>query len=199
MVSMTRALQALSIVTAIALVMALSSCTPEREALSPPDASPTPSVSSGPETEAPSPAPVEPSVTGIPFGLDCKQVLTADAMYLFNPNVGTDPAFDPSALAEEALAYGGVACGWINQTSSDTFSVAVARFDEVNLAAIRAEAASAPGAVALIGTDGFFTMTSGVGIVEAFIRDYWVVVESPAFRAPGDAEDLLGPLRDSLN
>jgi len=120
-------------------------------------------------------------------------------MYLFNPNVGTDPAFDPSALAEEALAYGGVACGWINQTSSDTFSVAVARFDEVNLAAIRAEAASAPGAVALIGTDGFFTMTSGVGIVEAFIRDYWVVVESPAFRAPGDAEDLLGPLRDSLN
>jgi hypothetical protein len=194
---MNRASGILWALTAVSLSVALSSCAQEREGLNP-GGSPAPA--SAPPLAELDGAPRSPSpLSGIALDIDCDQLLSADAVYRFNPNVGVDPAYVPSQAAQQVLDYAGVSCGWVNQTSADTFSVSVARFSDVDLAVIRAQAKAKPGAQELTSSEGFFSVLDGVGFAEAFVGDYWAIVESPAFSVSGDVEELLAPLRNSLD
>jgi hypothetical protein len=205
--NMNRASGILCVLTAVFLSAALSSCAQEREGLNPGE-SPAPAPAPAPPSAPPlaelegtprSPSPLESSLSGIALDINCDQLLSADAVYRFNPNIGVDPAYVPSQAGQQVLDYAGVSCGWVNQTSADTFSVSVARFSDADLAVIRAQARAKPGAQELTSSEGFFSVVDGVGFAEAFVGDYWAIVESPAFSVRGDVEELLAPLRNSLD
>lgn len=177
----------------------LSGCVAEHDA-------PDPVASAAPSTPVPSDsaspssvAPVDPGLVGIPVGLDCAEVLTADALYAINPNVGTDPAYTATALAQQALKFDGIACGWLNQTSAVTYSVAIAQLDPAGIADVRDAASSQPSAVPLISADGFFTASSNGGAAQAFVGGFWVVIESPEFISPGDVDAMIEAVTASLN
>lgn len=188
------------LVTTIFLgAVVLSGCAAEQDT---PDlvASATPSDSVPDDMASPpSASPVDPGLIGIPVQLNCVQVLTGDALYSINPNVGTDPAYAATALAQQALGLNGIACGWLNQTSAVTYSVAVAQLDSVGIAYLRDAASSQSSAVPLVNADGFFTVGNDGGTAQAFIGAYWVIIESQEFIAPGDVNALLEAVSISLS
>jgi hypothetical protein len=188
----------ISALTVIALSGSLSACAEQGSQLDVEQPSSTPPATPEVDGDASASAPLGPSVVGIPIDLDCNQVLSPEAIYNYNPNVGVDPGYTPSLLAMQALDYGGVACGWINQTSAITLSVAVAKLDENGVDLVREAAAAKSGAVPLAGSDGSFRATDVGGVVEAFVGDYWVIVESRAFTIAEDVGEVLNPLSESL-
>jgi len=195
---MIRASKILSALTVIALAGSLSSCAAEDGQPVLNQTSPSPPASPGVTGDAATTAPIDSSIVGLAVDLDCNQLLSPQAIYDYNPNVGTDPAYTPTLLAMQALDYGGVACGWLNQTSAITLSVAVAKLEGNGVDIVREAAAAKSGAVPLIGSDGSFRATDVGGVVEAFVGDYWVIVESPALTVAEDVGELLSPLSESL-
>lgn len=187
------------LVTIVTAMLILAGCSPsDDESVAPESAvvSPTP-VSSSP-LEVPSPAKPAVDVTGIPLDIDCLDLLSLETLYEYNPNVGTDPNIKPSVLGERALANGGVACGWSNQSSGEPLTAAVARFDMTDLETVRVEALAVPGSQELSSASGVFRRDGNTGIVEAFSGDYWIVLESPVFLEPSDVQDILDSIQGSL-
>lgn len=192
-------MRAVTIVVAMALgASVLAGCVAEPEPTTP-SAAPAPTVTN-PTESAPPPtgAPEAPDLVGIPLTLECSGLLTPDALYAFNPNVGTDPAYAPTDLARQALDLDGIACGWLNQTSAVTYSVAVAQLAPPGLTILR-DAARASESVALPSAEGYFTVNNAGGTAQVFIGDYWVIIESPEFIAAGDPSTLIEALIASLS
>lgn len=134
------------------------------------------------------------TASGTPLTLSCTQILSLQNVYDFNPNFGQNPTFTTPDQIAPLTKIGGVACGWINQTSGDTFAVGVAKPDAVTQAAAANQAAADLQAVPTYGangTEGFFGVKSGVGVVEVFSKGYWVVLTSAGFLEPGDAAPLV--------
>ncbi len=184
----------MSVSVIAALVLCTSTaCVAQGGAVEP---SPLPQLES--EVERGQPISTNSTEPRLPINLDCEEVLTAQALYEFNPNFGTDPRYTVSGLASRALDFGGVACGWMNQTSLETLAIAVARLDSTELSEVRNRASSEFGVIALPESDGYFSDPNGVGVVEAFLDDYWVIVESPIISSPVDAELVLGLVVASL-
>jgi hypothetical protein len=189
---------------ALALV-ALAGCAPESSAE--PTASAVPSATAtATATAAPAEtATVEPTATptpppapeGTPVGLACDQVLTADDVYAINPNFGTDPGYAAtSASALTAATYGGVSCGWLNQSSGEVIEVAIAMPNEA-LANTLKDAALAEGEIVpTYGTapevEGYFSASASTA--QVFTKGYWVAVTDPGMIEPGDA----GPMLDAV-
>jgi hypothetical protein len=160
-----------------------------------------PSDISTPEASVGGPSPPTGSSTallGVPVELDCAELLSLDALYEYNPNVGTSTSVELSALTERVLGYDGLACGWSNQSSGEPITAAVARFAATDLEEIRAAAEANRGAQALPESAGSFWREGDVGTLEAFSGDYWIVIESPAFLETSDALQLLDSIQESL-
>lgn len=176
----------------------LSGCVAAPEAgaptTTPPPSSATPDASTPPASSPPEAS----ELVGIPLALECSALLTPEALYAFNPNVGTDPAYTPTELAQEALDLEGVACGWLNQTSAVTYSVAVAQLAPAGLATLRDRAAATAGSVDLPNADGSFVFGGQGGIEQVFLNEYWVIIESPEFIAAGDAAALVEAVAAAL-
>lgn len=154
------------------------------------------STSSASSPSAPSSATPTPTSTpsGTPLTLSCTQILSLQNVYDYNPNYGQNPTFSVPDQLTPLTKIGGVACGWINQTSGDTFAVGVAKPDTATAAAAANEAASRLQAVPTYGTgdvEGFFGVEAGVGVAEVFANGYWVVLTSAGFIEPGDAAPLV--------
>jgi hypothetical protein len=162
-----------------------------------PSASPTPGTTS---TAAPSPAPTQAPLTGIRFAIACERMLTPQDVYDYNPNVGVDPGYFPRAGSGPARAVelSGTACGWLNQTSTQTYSIAVARFDASNLSRVKAIASTAGGTGRGLGMEGYYRTEAGRGVVDAFTGSYWITAESSAFLEPADVAPLLDAIRRNL-
>jgi hypothetical protein len=113
-------------------------------------------------------------------------------VYDFNPNFGLDSSFSPKAgtAAATAVADKGTACNWLNQTSSDTFSVAVARPTSSDLTRLKATAAAGTPASGL-GDAAYFSASGGVGRVDVFTGAYWLAATSVYFGSAADAKDLV--------
>lgn len=159
---------------------------------------PTPSGDqTGPPTSEGGPAAGQ--LNGIPVGTDCIDVLSLDAIYEYNPNVGTDSRVQPTALGQRAIESEGVACGWSNQTSGEPLTIAIARFNDDDLSIVRASAVAAPGSETLPEASGVFRREGESGIVEAFSGEYWIVLESPAFFSYLDAAPLLESIKRSFD
>ncbi|MDM4763435.1 hypothetical protein QT381_10480 [Galbitalea sp. SE-J8] len=125
----------------------------------------------------------------------CAQLVTAQQMYEYNSNFSLDDGWTPAAgsRAATAVGYRGVACSWINDSSSERISLGVAHLRADTLASIEAQRAG--------GTQtpwGYFTVDGSTGRADAFTDDYWITLDSKTFFEPGDAaqlvEDVVGAL-----
>ncbi|WP_308799722.1 iron ABC transporter ATP-binding protein [Agromyces silvae] len=168
-----------------------------------PTASPSPTSSA---TSAPTPEPTEttePDENATPFTIDCDALLTLDQLYVFNPNFGVDPSYEPdSATISEVVAQGGTACGYLNQTSGDHLQIAVATPTPAAIESLAGAAASQSTPVPTYGTppevEGYFAQSGNEGQVQVFSGPYWVVIESSLLYEPGDAEQLVTDVRGNL-
>ncbi len=190
----------LSVVCGTALFAALTACAagvplvtgPPSAPTSPPVVVPSAEPTTSPTVEPePSPAPTEtPEPDPTPLTVSCTDLVPLDVLYSFNPNYGTDPNYSPAAGSEAAqmAAAGGLACGWINQSSSEEIEIAVAKLDDAALGAAYDKAMADSTPVPLFGMEGFFTFTP----------QYWLVARSTAFVEATDAQDLVNTALKNL-
>jgi hypothetical protein len=113
-------------------------------------------------------------------------------VYDFNPNFGLDSTFSPKSgtAASTAVADQGTACSWLNQTSRDTFAIAVARPAAAEFASLKAKAATGTPASGL-GDAAYFSTSGGVGRVDVFTGAYWLVASSVYFGSAADTKNLV--------
>ncbi|GLI26001.1 hypothetical protein ARHIZOSPH14_02430 [Agromyces rhizosphaerae] len=196
-------LLAVTVATA-AIVVGLAACAPEEPAASPtPTAAETTAPTETPaETDAATPTPT-PTPTGEPVDVACDELLTLDQMYAFNPNYGTDPGYAPTGEpAVFAASIGGVACGWLNQSSGETIEVSVARPVDDTMEERLNDAVLAGQAVPTYGTppevEGYYGLVAGTGTAQAFADGYWITASSQAFFEPGDAQPLMESMLANL-
>ncbi len=182
-----------------ALVLLLSGCVPIGTDGSTPVETGTPTSTpsgtpTGPATAAPDDNPVETPV-GTPITLTCEQLVSAQAIYDFNPNFGLLGGFTPAAgsLAAIAVAENGLACQWINQTSGESIQISVADLPAARISELAARASS--GAVIDgVGDQAYFAN----GAAQVFDGSNWVAAESAAFFGWEDAAPLIEAALASL-
>ena len=193
-------LRSTAIVVALAATVALglAGCVPQPGA----SASPKPSSSSDSSASGPSASPSasttgsssatpssSPSTSGAatPTKIPCNTLVSAQVVYDFNPNFGLDSGFSPKSgtAAATAVADKGTACSWLNQTSADTFAIAVARPAAAELASLKTTAATGT-TVARLGDAAHFSTSGGVGRVDVFRGAYWLVASSVYFGSATD-------------
>jgi hypothetical protein len=161
--------------------------------------------SSAPDTNgATSSATPTPTETPTPVNLTCDQLLTAQQLYDYNPNFGTDPGYKPAAGGPTATAvqYGGVSCGWLNQTSKSVLEVAVAMPTRDQLTQLTNAAVSGSHVVPTYGVPptatGYFNASAGGGVAQVFTGKWWVVASSKDFFEPGDAQPVMSAVLQNL-
>ena len=190
----------LALVAAASLVL-LCACTPE---VGQPTASAAPPTASAPPSMEPSAEPTETPEPPIPFAIGCDELLTAEQLYAFNPNFGTDPGYQPSAAAIVTILEedAGTACGYLNQTSGEVIEIGVATPASRMGEARRDAAAMSSHAVPTYGTppeiEGYFSERGGTGEAQVFSGPYWIVMSSPALFEPGDAQQLVTAVLGNL-
>jgi hypothetical protein len=160
----------------------------------------------GTATDAPAPGPSAapgntatpaPEPAGTAVGITCDQLLTAEDVYTFNPNVGTAPDYSPTSggTAATAAKYDGIACGLLNQSSGEVIEISVAVPNDVLMTQLKNAAVSGSTAVPTYGTppaiDGFFSKSGDSGLAQVFSGKYWLTASSTAFVEPGEPLPLL--------
>lgn len=149
-------------------------------------------TNSGDATTEPTTAPTEEPV-GTPIDATCDQLVSADTLYIYNPNFGAIDDFTPDngTAAASALAYQGVACRWQNLTSGDNIDVSVAQLDDDTLTALKNAAFADSEMVPTYGEEAYFSVEGDAGVAQVFTGSYWIVAESSVFLEPGDATELV--------
>lgn len=130
-------------------------------------------------------------------GPDCADVLTADDIYAYNPNMSAVAAPAPAegTAAAEAAALDGSLCRWSNATSNLAIDVAVAVPGDDEFAALQASAESDATPVDAFGAApdvrGYFDVDGSIGTAQVFAAGRWIVISSPMFLEATDAEPLV--------
>lgn len=183
----------LAIAAAAAAVLLLGGCAPESTV--DPSTAPTESTTGPSPTGTPQPdgsaAPAEP-VAATPVSIGCNDLVDLQTVYDFNPNYGNQPDFTPRAgsTAATIAASNGTVCNWVNQTSGETFIVAVAQPSPDELGALKA-AASSGSAASGVGDVAYFSTSGSMGEAQVFSGPYWLVASSAAFYDFETAQPLL--------
>ena len=139
----------------------------------------------------------------VPFEVGCDELLSADDIYAFNPNYGTDPGFEPSAEAIVGIVdEAGTACGLLNQTNGAVVEFGVATPPARALESRMGDAALNSNVVPTYGTppdvEGYFTRAGDVGEAQVFTGPYWVVIDSTELIEPGDAQSIIAAVLANL-
>ncbi len=188
------------ILVAAASVLLLAGCSGAMPGATDPAA--PPAASESPAADASQPA-APPEEEPVPFEVACDELLTADDIYAFNPNYGTDPGFEPSAEAIVGIVdEAGTACGLLNQTNGAVVEFGVATPPARALEARMGDAALNSNVVPTYGTppdvEGYFLQAGGTGEAQVFHGPYWIVVDSAAIFEPGDAQQLVTAVLGNL-
>ncbi|CAN5413400.1 hypothetical protein BH10ACT6_BH10ACT6_03120 [soil metagenome] len=180
---------------ALALAL-LSGCTPTASPSASGSASSSPSASASSTSSA---VPT-PSASPTPVTIGCSTLVSADAMYAFNPNFGLLTSWTPAASSAAATAKSesGIACRWSNQTSGDTIDISVAHLDAASIENLKNEAVSRGTLVPTYGDEAYFSTSGGVGTAVVFQGTYWLVATSMDFAEPGDPADLIAAALSAL-
>src|SRR5215218_9958227 len=132
MQSPTKTLGATLVVVA-ACTLWLAACAPERVG-----PATTPGASSATAEASESPAPGDsPTPAGEAVTIDCTALVTDQTIYDWGSgNWALDPNFEvkQATLAADAVAHNGTACGWVNLSSGEKLTVAVAALSGDDLA-----------------------------------------------------------------
>lgn len=183
---------ALAVVAACTL--SLAACAVLREAPLP-STTGSPSQSEATDTPAPSDSPSEP---GEAVSIDCAALVTDQTVYDWGSgNWALDPNFEveQGTFAADAVAHRGTACGWINLSSNEKLTVAVAALTGDDLADATSEASGGT-PVTTNGVDAYFRTSAGIGTLQVFKDKYWISASSTSFFEARDAELIVG---DALN
>ena len=177
------------------VALGLAACVPEpgTSKTSSPAATDSPAATPVPSsTISPTPTSTPNAAAATATKIACGTLISAQAVYDFNPNFGLDSGFSPKSgsAAATAVADKGTACNWLNQTSGDTFAFAVARPAATELASLKTTAATGTPASGL-GDSAYFSMSGGAGRVDVFRGAYWLVATSVYFGSAADAKDLV--------
>lgn len=189
---------ALTSAASVVLLAALTACgtssPPAPTATTPLSSSPSATPSPPRDSSSPAPSPV-------PVTASCNQLVSADTLYGFNPNYGIVDGFKPKAGTDgaSAVAKGGVACRWMNQTSSDTIDLSVASLDTDAIEALKNAAYANSQMVPTYGDEAYFSVKNNVGTAIVFSGAYWLVVSSAEFLEPGDATDIVNSALNALS
>ena len=181
------------VAVAIAVVVSLTGCVP---GVVEPTTGPSgegPSASAGPSSSPGTPSETSaPAEKPTPLSISCSAVVSAQAMYDFNPNFGLLDSFTPAAntLAAQALADEGTVCRWMNQTSRVTIDFGLSSPGPTAFAAAKA-AAQGGTAVSGLGDEAWFSVSGGVGVLQAFTGSVWITAASEYFASPQDAVTLM--------
>ena len=191
-----------SLLCCLVLPLTLTACAPEGRELSAP--TPTATTSLSPTSQPAPEETVEPGYAGAPITAGCGDLVSDQTMYDWGSgNFALDSAYSPSpgSDAARAVADGGLACGWVNLTSGETMTVAVADLSVEALAAAKAAVPASRSAVSEFGpnVDARFENVSDVGNVDAFAGSYWVSAKSPWFAEPSDASAILYSVLNALH
>jgi hypothetical protein len=183
-----------ALVVAVVLALGLSACVPQGDVV-PSGPSVTRAPTAAP-TDAPEPAVTDAPAEGFqstPVTIDCNALVSPQAVYDYNPNYGYQPDFTPVAGTDVATiaANQGVTCNWVNQTSGETFVIAVAQLSSADLERVRQGIAGKSTAVPGAGDAAYFAASGGVGVAEVFSGPYWIVATSPAFYEFSEPKPLV--------
>ncbi|MEO5921996.1 MAG: iron ABC transporter ATP-binding protein [Pseudolysinimonas sp.] len=159
---------------------------------------PEPTTSSDATTK-PTTAPTDKPV-GTPIDATCTDLVSADTLYIYNPNFGAIDDFTPDegTAAASALEYQGLACRWQNLSSGDNIDVSVAQLDDDSLTALKNTAFADSEMVPTYGEEAYFSVEGDIGVAQVFVGSYWIVAESPVFLEPGDATELIDAILAGL-
>jgi len=137
------------------------------------------------------PAPPSNTPAGMPVIRGCDELVPAQTAFEFNESFSADESYQPAVgtLAADAAELGGVACAWVDESSGEVMSVAVANPSGEELASREGDAGRAASAFA-----GYFTADNNVAQAQAFTGPYWVIVDT-SFAAD---ENELAPIVDSV-
>ncbi|MBB5632440.1 hypothetical protein BKA04_000663 [Cryobacterium mesophilum] len=89
-----------------------------------------------------------------------------------------------------AAADDGTICRWVNQTSGATIDIGVSSPGATAFAAARSAARSGT-PVGGLGDEAYFTVSGGVGVLQAFAGSIWVTASSEYFAVPQDATTIV--------
>jgi hypothetical protein len=96
------------------------------------------------------------------------------------------------------VSRGGVACAWVNLSSGETIEIAAAQPAPERLTALANELVTSSNSVPTFGVEGYFSLTDGVGVANAFPAPFWVTASASMFQEPGDAEPLMSVVISNL-
>src|SRR5690606_7628185 len=172
---------ALPVLVALALVGCVDDPAPEPEATT--SAPPTPTA-----TNVPVPTETPDADEERPIEIPCAELVDADTVYRFNPNVVLLESWTPSpgSAAEAALEHAGVACRWINQSSEEPIDLSIADLPAEEINGLKNAAFAESEMVPTYGEEAYFEVEDGVGTAIVFQGSYWLVITSPAFYEPGE-------------
>jgi hypothetical protein len=163
-----------------------------------PEPTPTNGASGSPSI-SPSTTPTpEPELDGLPVIRSCDELVSDRTIFDYNQNFVAEDAFTPAtgSKAAEAVTLGGLVCGWVNQTSGETITVAVTNPKAEKLQSLKDSAASAKPAITF---DGYFTAGEDDAQAQAFTGLYWVVVETDFAMGDSEIEPFVTSAVTSLN
>lgn len=165
-------------------------------ATSPGDGQPTASTD---DTSTPSSEPSAAGLNGSPISAKCADLISAEQIYAYNPNIVALEDFTPDAgtPASTALALDGIACRYQNQTSGDNIDLSVAHLDSNSFAQV--QASTTGDLVDGFGDSAFFSAADSAGTLTVFQDTYWVTLSSPAFLGADDATELVTSVLDALS
>lgn len=199
MPSTRRSLAAMPLIVGPLCLLLLAGCgfleptttAPPRDTLSP----------ASPSAPAPDAAPTPTSPASTPVDIACDELVSAQAMYDYNPNFAPQPDYTPAggSLGAEALALNGVACAWVHLSSGQIIEMSVAQPSENELAQRRTDLFTTSNSVPTYEADGFFVLEGGIGTAEAFDTPYWIAATSVVFFEPGDVAPLMAAALSALN
>ncbi len=187
----------LATAVAVSVALSLAGCI---------DNTPTPRptkhhTSSATPSASPTPSATPTATNDSPVTQTCAQIYTAQQVYDYNPNVVADSSYTPKSgsFAAHAAAENGRACGWINETSNVQLDVAVSKPDASELAAAKGDAA-ANGGLAAFGANSTdnFQVAGGVGTLQVFSGDYWIIISSGDFLSASDAQPTATTILGNL-
>jgi hypothetical protein len=180
-------------VLAVAAALTFAGCATEEPQPTPGASGPSerpstasPSPSGEPDDDGEPATPPTAPEEATPIGVSCEQLLTADDIYAYNPNLALVAGSSHGAAGNRAVAAEGIACHYQNLTSGETIIVSAANPGPTMLAQVRSELSGSAASADGLGGEGWY----GGGTATVIAGPYLVTAASDIFTAAADAQQL---------
>jgi hypothetical protein len=181
-------------------ILGLAGCAPTATSSTDAPTSTPSATATVPPTPSPTASAAASDIDGIPMTIGCRDLISDQAIYDYNPNFSLKADYAPvsGGLAASVARQNGLACAWVNQTSGELIELAVANLPAAHSTRLKNDLVSSSKSVPTYGVEGYFRVNSGSGEAQAFADPYWIVAVSTGFFEPGDAAPIVAAAVKSL-